>query len=113
MVVRQAELSDARQIAEVHVSAWQSAYGGLLPETFLDSLSVEKSELAWTAHLAAPSGQLLVFERKGRVRGFAACGASRDDDVNERIAGEIRAIFVNPREWKRRHGSAFIGCKTP
>src|SRR5258708_35048119 len=44
MPVRTARFEDARQIAEVHVSSWQAAYRGIVPDTLLDSLSVE----AWT-----------------------------------------------------------------
>jgi ribosomal protein S18 acetylase RimI-like enzyme len=40
MHITPATLEDARQVAEIHVTTWQSAYQGILPAEYLASLSV-------------------------------------------------------------------------
>ena len=42
MIVRDAELRDARGIAEVHVRSWQAAYAGIIPDEELARLSVDQ-----------------------------------------------------------------------
>ena len=40
MVIRDAELRDARGIAEVHIRSWQAAYVGIVPDEDLSRLSL-------------------------------------------------------------------------
>lgn len=42
MVVRQATRDDARQIAEILVEDWQTAYRGIIDSAYLDAMSVEQ-----------------------------------------------------------------------
>ena len=44
---RSAEAGDETAIAEVHVLAWQNAYRGIIPDTYLDGLSVPKRTAVW------------------------------------------------------------------
>ena len=42
IIIRQAEKEDVRQIAEILVEDWQTAYRGIMDDDFLDSLSVDQ-----------------------------------------------------------------------
>ena len=42
--IRTATPEDARAIAEVHVASWRAAYRGVLPDTYLDRLSVDENK---------------------------------------------------------------------
>lgn len=42
MIIRQAKEDDVRQIAEILVEDWQTAYRGIMDDDFLDSLSAEQ-----------------------------------------------------------------------
>jgi hypothetical protein len=44
MVIRKADIKDIPGIAKVHVDSWRTTYKGIVPETFLDSLSYESRE---------------------------------------------------------------------
>ena len=106
--VRVATLEDAAAIGRVHVRAWQAAYrGGLMPEPYLDALSVEERAVLWRQRLeeacSAPSA-VLVAEDEGRaVAGFIEVGAAEHDaDVS---TGEVRALNVDPD-----HLGAGAGC---
>ncbi len=85
--IRPAAPSDAAEIAEAHVRAWQAAYRGLMPQDFLDGLDVERREAGWRRLLDGPTGfGVLVPVLDGRVVGFASTGPSRDDARGSRRA---------------------------
>lgn len=42
VTIRQAAVEDAQTIAEVHVHSWQWAYRGLLPDHYLEGLSISE-----------------------------------------------------------------------
>jgi GNAT superfamily N-acetyltransferase len=96
-VIRPGAPQDARAVAEVHVSSWRHAYRGLLPEDYLEKLSVDEREaqrLAWFADPAPRSG-ILVAEDGDRIVGFVTFGPSRDDGAPAGT-GEVPAIYVEP-----------------
>ena len=94
VTVRRATGNDAQAIAEVMVATWRSAYRGMIPDPFLDSMSVADNRSSWLRHLDDPSGSGAVFvtEMDGRVIGFASGGRERDFDPA--YIGELYAIYV-------------------
>jgi ribosomal protein S18 acetylase RimI-like enzyme len=92
--VRAAAVADAESIAGIHMSAWRTAYAGLLPADLLSSLDVGQRAAAWTRQIESATTFVLVLERAGIIRGFVAAGPSRDADRPE--AGEIYAIYMDP-----------------
>ena len=109
MQVRPATPSDAAGIAAVHVASWQRAYSGLLPQDFLDGLSVEARTDTWHQVLSQPTApgvaSTLVGELEGRIIGFASVGPSRDDDA-EPGTQELWGIYLHPDCWGAGHGHA-------
>ena len=73
-MVRPAELADAAAIARVHVDTWKSAYRGLLPEDFLDSLTEASYLDRWRRGIADNSSRVYVAEDETGVVGFASGG---------------------------------------
>jgi hypothetical protein len=72
MKLRPADIADARAIAKVHVLSWQHAYRGLLPQGFLDGLSVEQRQAMWSSSITQGDMSILVAEVNDRVVGFSA-----------------------------------------
>jgi GNAT superfamily N-acetyltransferase len=95
--VRQARPEDARSVAEVHVASWRHAYRGLLPDEYLDRLSVDDRETMWLGAFTDPDPKsgAVVAEASGRIVGFASFGPSRDEGVPDGT-GEVPAIYVEP-----------------
>lgn len=69
-MIRQGKAEDALGIAITHVRAWQSTYKGLLPNAYLDSLSIEDRAEYWKGILERGQGSNFVVELMGRSSGF-------------------------------------------
>jgi ribosomal protein S18 acetylase RimI-like enzyme len=105
MNIRVANLADARAVAEVHVSSWQDAYQGLIPDSYLARLSVDKRESAWRESIASGTPELWVAEEHCGVVGWVAFCPSRDQDA-PRTTGEVGALYVLSSHWRQGIGRA-------
>jgi hypothetical protein len=78
MIIRPACLADALRIATIHVEAWQVAYRGIVPDEFLDALSVEERRVGWQRILETGESLTWVAEDKNMALGWISMGRSRD-----------------------------------
>ncbi len=98
MHITPARLEDARQVAEIHVTTWRSAYQGILPAEYLASLSVDKREAMWRESIVKGVPQLFVAKVDGDMVGWVAFGRCRDEGSTPDCA-EVWAIYVAPSSW--------------
>lgn len=99
---REATAADCAAVAEVHVRSWRESFAGLVPQEFLDAMSVERRTRAFAERFAAPSSsyRMFVAEAAGRgVVGFADFGEPREEFGG--YEGELYAIYLLP-EFQRR-----------
>lgn len=102
-------MEDALGIAKVHVNSWRSGYQGLMPQEFLDNLSVEKRTKGWEDILSKIGDyQVFVALNGTEIVGFCSAGVSRDSDVDKQLVGELYAIYVDPKHWLSGAGSLLI-----
>lgn len=107
MIVRPAVPEDALSVARVHVRAWQAAYRGFMPDSYLDGLSVEDRARRYnfsSADVTQP--RTLLAEEAGAISGFATTSPARDEDA--RGQGELCALYVEPERWGRGIGRALV-----
>lgn len=103
-MIRKAEESDVRRVAEIHVRSWQVAYPEIIPRDYLEGLSVTRRESVWRDVIAQDRGPLFVAEEAGQIVGFCHVIPSRDPDSAG--SAEISAIYVDPGSWREGHGGA-------
>lgn len=101
--VRPASIRDAKAIAEIHVSTWQSAYQELMPRDYLSTMTVEKRQSYWREAIEYSEPQLLVATDADKVVGFAGFDRSRDAGTKSSV-GEIWALYVAPAHWGKGVG---------
>jgi L-amino acid N-acyltransferase YncA len=111
--VRLAGSEDAAAIADAHVRGWLATYRGLVPDSVLDGLSVERRTTHWRETIASQTpadsvGRTWVVEVAGVVRGFAATGAIRDAPDDLAVAGEVLAIYLAPEARGQGLGRAIF-----
>lgn len=107
--VRMAQDHDAPAIAAVHVASWRAAYRGMLPETFLDTLSLGEKEALALATIQKPESaahRLLVLDRGGCILGFAAIGPAKGQV--ESGTAEVFAIYLHPTAWAQGLGRVLM-----
>ncbi len=90
VLIRAAVLEDAAAIARIHVVSWRETYRTIMPDAYLDQLSVEKREPGWRKSLA--EGPVFVaLDQTNEIVGFANGGPNREKDVTE---GELYALYL-------------------
>lgn len=108
--VRDASIDDAAGIAKVRVQTWRTAYRGLVPQSVLDRMDVQREaerrvEL-WEEHHADARRHELVAVADGEVVGWAMCGPAYDRV--EGVTGELYAIYAMQDRWSRGVGHALL-----
>ena len=92
--IRKANTSDIEDIAKVHFAAMQSTYRGLMPDGFLDRLTLENRIAKWNKTFESDYEIFLVAEDEGNIVGF--CGGTKNDhpETNEKYKYELKKIYV-------------------
>ncbi len=100
--VRRAAPADADAITRVHIATWRTAYRGIVPDAFLDTIPFDEWVARRRDSLTDPERHTFVAERDGEIVGLASSGPSRD--AAGAFAGELYAIYV-----LRDHARAGVG----
>lgn len=93
ITLRSARVDDAPEIARVNVDAWRTTYDGLVPKSYLRSLSYETRTCRW--HDLLNRSDLHTFvaqEASGRIIGFVNGGPERSGRLG--YEGELYAIYL-------------------
>ena len=106
--VRPIATADVDAVARLHVTVWQAAYRGLLPDAFLDAISVERRAAMWRQLVERQAAPALVAEQDSRIVGFVLGGPSRDEDAQPGVTAEIMAIYVAPDRWNSGAGAQLM-----
>jgi len=107
--VRRAGEADASAIASIHVRAWQAAYRGIVPDAYLDGLSIEDFAERHRGRIRVPQPgvEVWVADADGTVAGFAVLGPARGP-IGGEGEGEVYAIYVDPGRVRRGIGRVLL-----
>ncbi len=111
MIIRPAQVSDAAALGAVHLQTWLTSYRGIVPDSFLERLSPERSTARWQETLRQSSAEELPFtwvaaNEADQVIGFAHCGAARSQLPP--YTGEIYALYLLADHQRRGIGRALF-----
>ncbi|MGW0911350.1 N-acetyltransferase family protein [Streptomyces sp. NPDC002784] len=101
--------ADCDRVAEIRVGGWRTAYRGLLPQGYLDGLSVAEDAERHRARFTQGDGSAvnLIAERHGGTVGWACHGPYRSEDLPGEDA-ELYAIYVDPGQYGAGIGQALL-----
>ncbi|KAF0995890.1 GNAT family N-acetyltransferase [Geobacillus sp. TFV-3] len=94
-MIRKATWADAPAIASVHVESWKTTYSGIVPDVYLETLTVEEKQTLWEKVLRQSDHSVFVAEENGRVVGFTSSGRNRaSNGPAVQYDGELYAIYL-------------------
>ena len=101
---------DVEATEYVRVTTWKTAYRGIMPDDYLDALTVEPDAVAGMEEglagaLAEGRTPLLVGEIGGGIAGFVNFGRCRDEQIG---GGEVFVIYVLPEAQASGLGYALL-----
>ncbi|MSO97443.1 MAG: GNAT family N-acetyltransferase [Rhodospirillaceae bacterium] len=105
LTIRPAETDDAPAIAKVHVDTWRAAYRSIIPQDYLDTLTVQNRTIGWVRLLERGGKDLITLvseDNDGRIVGFASGGRIRHREP--RFEAEISSLYISPRVQRSDHG---------
>lgn len=108
LTIRQATLSDAKEIALVHLKAWKETYQGIIDQSYLDAINFEE-RLSLRKKILLSSSELsihLVALVDDEIIGFCSAGPCVDD--SDEVRGEIYAIYLLEAYKSLGIGSQFM-----
>ena len=107
LAIREATLEDAQGYAVCLISSWRSAYKGIVPDEYLDSLSVDQRTELMKQNINAPNGLRYCCATCGDIIiGVLLVGQCRDEDKPN--AGEIYAIYLLAAYWGKGFGKELM-----
>ena len=97
---RRATIADSMAVAQVHVRAWRESFRGIVPQSFLDTMSVVRRRQAFRTRFAVDFYRMFLAETpKTGVIGFVDLGKPRETEPA--YAAELYAIYLL-RDFQRQ-----------
>lgn len=106
MIIRRATPEDAAGIAAVQVATWQTAYAGILDQTYLDAMDVETKAEQTEAFIRGNQDYRMVAVVNGEIAGYSIAAWN----TTEPFADEwyLRSLHVHPRHQGSGLGRALL-----
>lgn len=93
ILIREATIKDAEEIAKVHVDSWRTTYKGIIPDEFLFNLSYKKRSELWVKNIEKEDNFVVIAENSERaIVGFADCSKRETNKVPN--AGDLTSIYI-------------------
>ena len=88
-MIRQAQVNDATQIAQVHVQSWHETYQDMVRPDILANLDVTQKTVLWTQLLQDQHHHIWVYEHDQKILGFLDAYLPEQHAV-----AEIKAFYL-------------------
>ncbi|QHA09200.1 GNAT family N-acetyltransferase [Streptomyces broussonetiae] len=98
LTVRAMTEVDVPAVSAIRVTGWQAAYAGILPQSYLDEMTVEADVQQRRRHFERSregTTNLVAVDARGRVVGWACFGRFRGNGTSTAM-GELYALYVQP-----------------
>lgn len=92
------ERADIEAVSAIRVRGWRAAYAGLVPQAYLDAMTVEEDaerRRQWFSRPGRASRDLVALGDDGPV-GWICRGPCRDELPGRAAVGEVYALYVTP-----------------
>lgn len=105
--IRQATDADIPAIAHIINEAWKTAYAGIVPQSYLDSMREADKEKRLREGLErVPHMRYFVLCQDGVPVGAASLHRARNDDMPD--AAEFSFFYFLPAVWRKGYGTMLL-----
>lgn len=102
--MREGCLEDAKAIAEIYNAGLCAAYRGILPDSYLDSLTVGDAYRLWSENLTKEGYRCIVWEENGHIAGFT--GFKPDEERKD--CTMLAALYVDEKYKGKAIGTKLV-----
>jgi len=108
IVIRKALPEEAYEYTSCHISCWQSAYRGIVPDEFLDNMPAEIARRTerFRQLLSEPDFDSYCVMYGDRMIGLLTFGKNRDED--KPYSGEIGGMYLVGEFWDKGYGGKMM-----
>lgn len=110
IIIRKANISDAKSILDINVNSWKNTYKNIFPKEFLDNLCREEDYLKSLNKMVKKIEEkdcYLVAVCNNEVVGFSNFGPSKKEEYFD--CGEIYALYIKNDLVKQGIGTKLFG----
>ncbi len=105
--IRLATVEDAAVIAHIVNTAWKTAYAGIVPPSYLDSLEdLPRVQRLIDGLERMASLRYYLFEENGVPVGAASLHPTNDEDLSD--TAEFTFFYFLPAVWRRGYGKLLL-----
>lgn len=105
MNIRFASMDDCEDIANIHCASFKAASKDILPDDYLNKLTLEVFVSRWKIRLADKTCLTMLAEEKSKIKGFATIiNFNCEDDINKEKA-ELKLFYVHVDYWRKKIGT--------
>jgi GNAT superfamily N-acetyltransferase len=114
LTIRKAGKNDASDLGRLHIEGWRASYGGIVDQTYLDALDVEKRAADWQRWFdEGKMDVLLALDPENKPCGFASFGKLKTpvpgmSPIRPLYTAEIYAIYILPTHWRQGIGRELL-----
>jgi GNAT superfamily N-acetyltransferase len=110
VLIRHARPEDARAIAQVRIDAWRATYRGMMPDAYLDAMSVPDNAAFWARILASgsPNASIYVAQAVDGIVGFASANVL--DPPKFDLDAELSAIYLSADHKRQGIGRRLVAA---
>lgn len=98
MEIRKLLECDAPNVSEIYALSWKAAYKGIIPQKYLDELSLER----WIPFLKVSPSSSHILLNGDHYIGTSAVSKAREEQMNG--WGEIISLYVLPQYFGEGYG---------
>ncbi|RYZ91195.1 MAG: GNAT family N-acetyltransferase [Proteobacteria bacterium] len=80
MVFSNLVMSDINELASVHLKCWNETYRGIIPDDYLDQMSIESRVKIWTKVLGSHGHYCETIRVEGRLVAFLSAGRALEKE---------------------------------
>lgn len=114
MQIRKATQEDIPVIAALHIEGWKGAYGGIVDQAYLDSMTLEHRIEKWGEWLnTEEGGEVFLAEVDDKPAGFIDIGRTKtpppgSSSIRPSHSGEVYALYLHPDYWRKGIGTLLL-----